>query len=53
MGEVAELGLNGQKLVQIVQESQAAFVKLVAVFRQFQQGCFPNSVQLLNCGKRV
>ena|GEM_PF-6686335 len=48
MGEVAELGLNGQKLVQIVQESQAAFVKLVAVFRQFQQGCFPNAVQLFH-----
>lgn len=41
MGEVAQLGLNGQQLVQIVQESQTAFIKLVAVFRQLQQGGFP------------
>ena len=48
MGEVAQLGLNGQQLVQIVQESQTAFIKLVAVFRQLQQGGFPDAVQFLH-----
>ena len=48
MGDVAQLCLNTQQLVQTIQECQAAFVKLVAVFRQFQQRGFPNAVQLLH-----
>ena len=40
--------LSRQKTVKEYKESQAAFVKLVAVFRQFQQGCFPNAVQLFH-----
>lgn len=32
VGDVAQLCLNTQQLVQTIQECQAAFVKLVAVF---------------------